>query len=58
MLNRYGGGTDWEAAVSDLRAVDAASAERIDRNDWYRLARALSVYEMSGRPFSSFLNEV
>ncbi|MHA7282400.1 tRNA (adenosine(37)-N6)-dimethylallyltransferase MiaA [Arthrobacter sp. TMS2-4] len=42
------------AAFRDrLRAVDPASAERID--DDRRLVRALEVYEISGRPFSAFM---
>jgi len=36
-----------------LRAVDAASADRID--DDRRLVRALEVHEISGRPFSAFM---
>ncbi|WP_247828672.1 tRNA (adenosine(37)-N6)-dimethylallyltransferase MiaA [Arthrobacter antioxidans] len=36
-----------------LRAVDPASAERID--DDRRLVRALEVHEISGRPFSAFM---
>lgn len=36
-----------------LRAVDPASAERID--DDRRLVRALEVFEASGRPFSAFM---
>ncbi|MHA7145950.1 tRNA (adenosine(37)-N6)-dimethylallyltransferase MiaA [Arthrobacter sp. TmT3-37] len=36
-----------------LRAVDPASAERID--DDRRLIRALEVFEVSGRPFSAFM---
>ncbi|MBG6223941.1 tRNA dimethylallyltransferase [Arthrobacter sp. CAN_A2] len=36
-----------------LRAVDPASAERID--DDRRLVRAVEVHEISGRPFSAFM---
>ncbi|WP_258062330.1 tRNA (adenosine(37)-N6)-dimethylallyltransferase MiaA [Arthrobacter sp. B0490] len=36
-----------------LRAVDPASAERID--DDRRLVRALEVHEVSGRPFSAYM---
>ncbi|MHA7210517.1 tRNA (adenosine(37)-N6)-dimethylallyltransferase MiaA [Arthrobacter sp. MDT1-65] len=36
-----------------LRAVDPASAERID--DDRRLVRALEVHEISGRPFSAYM---
>ncbi|WP_434992674.1 tRNA (adenosine(37)-N6)-dimethylallyltransferase MiaA [Arthrobacter sp. Ld5] len=47
-------GATGSAAFRDrLRAVDPASAERID--DDRRLVRALEVYEISGRPFSAFM---
>ncbi|MHA7239145.1 tRNA (adenosine(37)-N6)-dimethylallyltransferase MiaA [Arthrobacter sp. TMS1-12-1] len=45
--------TGREAFREKLRAVDAASAERID--DDRRLVRALEVHEVSGRPFSAFM---
>ena len=37
-----------------LNQVDPVSAERINRNDAYRIQRALEVYMSSGRPLSSF----
>lgn len=37
-----------------LRAIDPAAAERIHVNDTRRVTRALEVYEMTGRPISSF----
>ncbi|EGD82996.1 tRNA delta(2)-isopentenylpyrophosphate transferase [Salpingoeca rosetta] len=58
ILREYDGGSDWDRAHADLHAVDPESAARIDRNDWYRLTRAMSVYRMSGRPFSSYKHEV
>ena len=38
--------------VERVRAVDPASAARIDSNDRRRLVRALEVYELTGRPLS------
>ena len=35
-----------------LEAVDPVSAERLHENDVRRVARALEVYELTGRPFS------
>lgn len=58
LLSRYDKQNDWDHAVEDLRRADPDCANRIDRNDWYRLARALSVIEMTGQRFSDFLNEV
>jgi len=40
-----------------LAAVDPASAARIHVNDTKRLIRALEVYELTGRPISSFQTE-
>ncbi len=37
-----------------LREVDSAAAARIHINDTKRLVRALEVYELTGRPISSF----
>ncbi len=45
-------GLDW--AYSELERVDPLSAERIHRNDTYRLTRALEVYRATGRPLSSY----
>jgi tRNA dimethylallyltransferase len=43
------------AALHDrLRAVDSVSAERLHLNDVKRVIRALEVYELTGRPVSSF----
>src|SRR5690606_19877616 len=40
-----------------LAEVDPASAARIHANDIKRLIRALEVYEVTGRPISSFQTE-
>lgn len=40
-----------------LRRVDPESAERIHPNDEQRIVRALEVYEIAGRPMSSFFAE-
>ncbi len=41
-----------ESLYAELRAVDAAAAERIDPRNVRRLVRALEVYHTTGRPFS------
>jgi tRNA dimethylallyltransferase len=41
-----------EALHSQLRAVDPASAERIDPRNVRRVVRALEVYHLTGTPFS------
>ncbi|MDD4913501.1 MAG: tRNA (adenosine(37)-N6)-dimethylallyltransferase MiaA [Methylococcales bacterium] len=43
-----------EALHARLAAIDPAAAERIHVNDPQRVQRALEVYEISGRPISSF----
>ncbi|MGH7294500.1 MAG: tRNA (adenosine(37)-N6)-dimethylallyltransferase MiaA [Polyangiaceae bacterium] len=40
-----------------LRAVDADSANRLHPNDFVRVSRALEVYELTGRPLSSWQRE-
>ena len=45
---------NWSAGVEVLSEVDPVSAQRINRNDWYRLARALEVWYATGSPLSSF----
>ena len=47
----------WQKMHERLRQVDAASAERIHPNDPQRIQRALEVYQVSGRPLSSFFTE-
>jgi len=43
-----------EALYQQLQHVDPAAAARISRNDAKRIIRALEVYELTGRPISSF----
>jgi tRNA dimethylallyltransferase len=43
-----------EYCIEKLQQVDPVSAARINRNDIYRILRALEVYEISGKPLSSF----
>ncbi|MFO7782268.1 MAG: tRNA (adenosine(37)-N6)-dimethylallyltransferase MiaA [Spirochaetia bacterium] len=43
-----------EALYAELERVDPVTAGRISENDTYRIQRALEVYEISGRPLSSF----
>ncbi|MBQ2258944.1 MAG: tRNA (adenosine(37)-N6)-dimethylallyltransferase MiaA [Spirochaetales bacterium] len=45
-------GADW--AYEELDRVDHTAAQRIYRNDIYRISRALEVYYQTGRPLSSF----
>ncbi len=45
-------GNQW--AYSELRKVDFISYERINKNDIYRLSRALEVFYQTGKPLSSF----
>jgi tRNA dimethylallyltransferase len=46
-----------EALHGRLTSVDPAAAARIHMNDQKRLVRALEVYELTGRPISSFQTE-
>ncbi len=43
-----------DKAYDYLRLIDPVSAERINRNDSYRISRAIEVYRASGKPLSSF----
>jgi tRNA dimethylallyltransferase len=44
----------WPALHAELAKVDPATAARLFPNDSQRIQRALEVFEMSGRPISSF----
>jgi len=44
----------WPAMHRKLAQIDPQSAARINSNDQQRLQRALEVYELSGRPLSSW----
>jgi tRNA dimethylallyltransferase len=46
-----------EALHARLRNVDPEAAARIHANDPQRIQRALEVYEISGRPLSSFFRD-
>ena len=52
--SRTTGGEGAAALYAELGRVDPATAGRISENDTYRILRALEVYEISGRPLSSF----
>lgn len=43
-----------ETLYRELVAVDSEYASKINVNDGYRICRALEVYELSGKPLSSF----
>jgi tRNA dimethylallyltransferase len=44
----------WPAMHAELARVDPTTAERLFPNDSQRIQRALEVFEVSGRPISSF----
>eukprot|EP00053_Salpingoeca_punica_P005289 m.53505 g.53505 ORF g.53505 m.53505 type:complete len:613 (-) comp13173_c0_seq1:999-2837(-) len=44
----------WDEALQVLAKVDPEYAARLNRNDWYRLTRGLSIIRMSGKKVSSF----
>lgn len=46
-----------EALQQELREVDPAYAKKVDLQNPHRLIRALSVQQVSGQPFSSFLRK-
>lgn len=45
-------GKDW--AYEYLEDIDPVAAEKINKNDIYRVSRAIEVYRASGKPLSSF----
>ena len=45
-------GEDW--IREELKRVDSVSSSRINKNDIYRITRALEVYYQTGKPLSSF----
>lgn len=47
-------GLAWDAALAHLRAVDPVYAQTLLPNDWYRLRRALAVFEATGQGLSAF----
>lgn len=47
----------WPAMHAKLALVDAASAQRLEPNDSQRIARALEVYDLSGKALSQFWAE-
>jgi tRNA dimethylallyltransferase len=50
--------TPLPSLLEELRRLDPLSFERIDRYNRRRVERALEVYRLTGRPFSSFDNPV
>lgn len=38
---------DWPAGIAELQKLDPKSAEKLSRNDWYRLQRALEVAQQT-----------
>lgn len=56
-LAQEAAGQGWPALHARLAGVDPAAAARIHPNDAQRIQRALEVFELTGRPLSSFQNE-
>jgi tRNA dimethylallyltransferase len=53
-LRRMWGDGKQEEIYQKLKDIDPASAERIDPHDFRRISRALEVYYLTGRLFSSY----
>ncbi len=51
---RYGGDAGVTDAYDVLRRIDPVAASRMEPNNRRRIVRALEVFEITGRPFSSF----
>jgi len=49
--------TEGAELYRELAAIDPAAAERISPNDTRRIIRALEVYQITGKPISSFQNQ-
>ena len=47
----------WKAMHDRLAEIDPIAADRIHPNDPQRIERALEVYEITGRPITSFFNK-
>lgn len=47
----------WAYLHEQLNSVDPLSAQRIHPNDQQRIQRALEVYQLTGKPLSSFFNQ-
>jgi tRNA dimethylallyltransferase len=47
-----------DTLYTELARLDPAAAEKLHPNDKRRIVRALEVYQLTGRPFSSFHEEV
>jgi tRNA dimethylallyltransferase len=48
---------DWETSLKRLKKIDPTYAATLQENDYYRLRRALGVFEVSGKPVSSFTDQ-
>ena len=57
-LRREFGSMPLRTLLKQLRQFDPLSFEQIDRHNRRRVERALEVYRLTGRPFSSFENPV
>lgn len=56
-LESEAGEIGWQMMHARLASIDPESAGRIHPNDPQRIQRALEVYEISGKPLSSFFSE-
>lgn len=45
---------DWQGSFQKLKEIDPEFAKHVPLNDAYRVARALEVYQKTGKPYSSF----
>jgi tRNA dimethylallyltransferase len=48
--------SDWDISLKRLERVDPIYSATLGRNDYYRLQRALCVFETCGKPVSSFMD--
>ena len=48
--------SNWDISLKRLERVDPIYSATLSRNDYYRLQRALCVFEASGKPVSSFMD--
>lgn len=49
--------SSWGESIQRLRSLDPNYAAKLNRNDYYRLSRALSIVEQTKKPLENFLPE-
>lgn len=50
----FKGDSSWEQSLHRLEILDPHYAKRLQKNDYYRLGRALAIVKITGRPVSDF----